>query len=211
MNNIFSPSHIDRAKGKKVIAIDIDDVLANSIPEWISFTNTYKRQCVDIKQINEDWVFAHYSDLYILKKNIPYYYYRLLKSKYRESLVKAHLPINKYVHEFMEYLRSEKYTIIIITKRPSFCSKLTYEWLYMNSIVYDEVIFDRNKHVVVLKRFPELKYMIEDNLDIARHVAKWGYKIFLMDNIYNQGETPEFVYRVNNLEEVEAIMKIGEN
>lgn len=208
MSNIFSPSHIERAKGKKVVAIDIDDVLANSIEEWINFVNHHKREYTP--EMIAQWRSRDYVDLYELKKNVPYYYYRLLKAKYRESETKANLPTKEGAVDLTHALHILGYTIIIITKRPDFCSKMTYSWLNKNSIYYNEVIFSRDKHVVVLEKFPELKFMIEDNRDIANHVGRWNYKVFLLTNKYNRGETHRNVERVDSLLDIIKKLERGE-
>lgn len=210
MNN-YTPSHLDRSSNKKIVAIDIDDVLADSIPNWIKFVNNNKVKYLEQKAMNTNWAGKIYNDLYDLKKMVPYYYYRLLKSKYRESETKAHLPLKEGVHQLLEYLYNNKYSNIIISKRPDFCSKLTYEWLHSKCIIYDEVILSKHKHITVLQRFPDLKFMIEDNRDICNSVAKWGYRVFLVNNKYNKGVINSLVTRVDNLTDIIDILKKEKN
>ena len=69
---IFSPSHIERSKGEKVCGMDLDDVLADSIPSWIKFANTMIVKMKPYSQVKYEWM-REYQDLYDLKKSIPYY------------------------------------------------------------------------------------------------------------------------------------------
>jgi len=44
--------------------------------------------------------------------------------------------------------------------------------------------------------------MIEDNAESANKIAELGYKVYLMDNEYNQQPTHEKVIRIKSLKEV---------
>ncbi|HJX50139.1 MAG TPA: hypothetical protein VJ438_01620 [Candidatus Nanoarchaeia archaeon] len=196
---IFSPSHISRGKGQVICGVDLDDVLADSIPEWIKFADKEsKKMSWNIDKLPY-WVTRDHCDLYDLKKDVPYYYYRMLKEMYRQSETKSNLPLKESARFFLEDLKKRGYKIVIITKRGQSSSKITYNWLERNILPFDEVIFDQNKHIRILERFPEMDFMIEDNRDIANLVGKWGYRVFLLNNEYNQGEVQNNVVRIESL------------
>ena len=45
-------------------------------------------------------------------------------------------------------------------------------------------------------KYPSMKFMVEDNRDIANMVSSWGYKVYLIDNQYNSGEIHKNVVRL---------------
>lgn len=201
---VFSPSHIKRSKGEKVCGIDLDDVLADSTPAWINYAN--KTMKTELLEAHPDldsmrWLWETYIDLYDLKQHVPYYYYRLLKEMYRVSDVKKELNVIKNAPTLLRLLGKEEYKRVIITGRSESSSKITIDWLVSKGLEFDEIIFDKDKHVKILLRFPDLSFMVEDNRDIANIVGKWGYCVFLLTNRYNFGSVGN-VIRVNNLMEI---------
>ena len=54
-----------------------------------------------------------------------------------------------------------------------------------------------------MSEFHNIKFMVEDNSYIANQISKWGYKVFLVKNKYNE-ELPigENVIRINKLKEI---------
>jgi len=200
---VFSPSHIERGKGEKVCALDLDDVLADSIPGWVAFANHLMMGLFSDSELeSRPWAKIEYDDLYDLKKGVPYYYYRLLKEMYRQSFVKQNLPIIEGAKELVSYLKRSGYKIVVITKRSEKSTNLTDKWLYDNLPTIDEVVFNKNKHVEILLRYPSLEFMVEDNRDIANIVGMWGYLVFLLNNEYNEGGINENVIRINCLTDI---------
>ncbi len=205
----FSPSHIERSKGKKVCALDLDDVLADSIPGWVAFANLQMTGLFSEAKLGfGHWANVDYDDLYDLKKGVPYYYYRLLKEMYRQSFVKENLPLVDGAKELVSYLKEEEYKIVVMTKRSDRSASITYKWLWRNlsspsgNATVDEVVYNKNKHVEILLRYPSLDFMVEDNRDITNIVGMWGYSVYLLDNQYNQGELNENVIRVKSLVDI---------
>jgi len=209
-NQIFSPSHLEINKGKKVCGIDLDDVLLDSIPAWINYANQCIYNLSEISKKKYSWI-KEYNDLYDLKKNIPYYYYRLFKAQYRLSGVKKHLQLRPCAYSLLKWLDFNGYKNVILTARDqSISGNDTYDILMAHLPFFSEVIFDKMKHIRILEKFPNMIFMIEDNREIANIVGKWGYRVFLVDNKYNQGETIKNVIRVNDLCDVLNVLK-GEN
>ena len=68
------------------------------------------------------------------------------------------------------------------------------------------IVFDTEKHKLIIKELPQLEFMVEDNKQIADEVGSWGYNCFLMDNIYNQGKLGENVFRVRDFEDILRVL-----
>ena len=80
--------------------------------------------------------------------------------------------------------------------------KTTVDWLKENKIQYDGIIFNKDKHVKIIEKYPSMEFMIEDNRGIANLVARWGYKVFLWNNKYNIGTINSSVKRVDSFSEI---------
>lgn len=172
-------------------AFDIDGVLNYYPNSWINFVN---------KKINEN-----FKDLNILKDSLSYMQYKKLKEEYRKSGEKENLDLRDYAKEVFDIL-NEKYYIIIISSRPvekyPELYNQTYKWLNKNGLKFDNVIFSEKKQYEVIKYYPNLSFMVEDNKLIANILSNLGYKVLLLNNDYNQGEIYKNVIRINNLKEV---------
>ncbi len=175
----------------KICAIDLDGVLAEYPKAWVEFAN---------KKMNTEY------NLYGLKKKLSYELYKKLKLEYRTSGIKQTLPVIDGAVELTHKLRAEGFMIIILTARPFYQIKEVFRdtlyWLKANDIAYDLIFAGTDKHIQILKYFEELSFMIEDNADIANKVAKLGYKVYLLDNEYNQQEILDGVKRIKKLNEV---------
>ena len=177
---------------EKVCGIDIDGVLNYYPANWINFVNDRE---VLTKPI---------TDLHILKNELSYNQYRITKRFFRKLGEPG--PVREGSALLTEILKGKGFQIYIITSRPfKEYPKLqgdTMKWLDKHNIQYDGIISDPDKHIRILERFPNLAFMIEDHRYYANLVAKWGYKVLLLENQYNMGMTEEKVTRVKSLEEV---------
>lgn len=177
---------------EKVCVFDIDGVLNYYPKTWVDF-------------VNEE-TGSNFESLNIMKDNLSYRQYKALKEKYRISGVKENLDIRFRAKEAIDGLRELGYKIIIISARPvtkySTLYKQTVNWLTKNGIEFDNLIFSERKQFEVIKYYPEMSFMVEDNRMLANIIASLGFKVFLMDNKYNQGEVNKNVCRVKNLMEV---------
>ena len=183
---------------KKICYLDIDGVL-NDYPEcWLNFLkarlSSDSRNTYVLKDLNR------------AKNNIPYQVYKDLKWEYRESGYKEDIISTPNASKVTGNLRAMGYHICIITSRPvkqhPSLFKQTVNWLNKNNIRYDDLIFDEDKHISILKRYPHLDFGVEDHRYYANLVADWGYKMYLLDNKYNQGEIHKNVTRINSLVEI---------
>lgn len=178
----------------KICVLDIDGVLCSYPEAWVKFVNEH----VD-KSLQSN-------NLTVLKQKVPYSTYRRLKEKYRISGIKRTLPIIDGATEFTKKLRKLGYIIVLLTKRPF----LKYEqlfadtlyWIKENQIEHDLIFWGKDKHFQILKYFPSLDFLVEDNHKSANEVAKLGYKVYLLDNPYNRLPLHENVTRINKLSEI---------
>lgn len=182
----------EEALNDKVCAFDIDGVLNYYPDPWVSFIN--------------DWLDTNFKDLNEAKNTIPYQKYRDIKYEYRESGYKSSLKIRAGASKITHRLKREGYTILNITTRPFHrhrgLFKLTTDWLNKGNVLFDGVVFGENKHIEVLSRAPNLKFMVEDHRYYANLVSQWGYRVYLLDNQYNQGSLLPNVKRIYRLEEI---------
>ena len=192
--------------GKKICYLDIDGVLNNYPKCWLDFLRE--------KLLSEDSRTQYITwDLNRAKHNIPYQIYKNMKWEYRESGYKENIPADPNAETLCDRLKAMGFHICIITSRPvkehPSLFKQTVRWLDKRRIEYDDLIFDEDKHIAVLKRYPHLKFGVEDHRYYANLVASWGYKMYLIDNEYNQGEIHPNVSRVYNL--IDLADEIWEN
>ena len=185
--------------GKKICYLDIDGVL-NNYPEcWLEFI----RMKLLPKDSRTEYILG---DLNRAKHNIPYQEYKDLKWEYRESGYKETIPPNPDASRLTSDLRKLGYHIVIITSRPvkehPSLFKQTINWLQKNKIEFDDLIFDEDKHIAVLKRYPHLIFGCEDHRYYANLVASWGYDMYLINNRYNSGEILPNVHRIDRLIEI---------
>jgi len=194
----FRQEFIKPKKDEKVCAIDLDGVLN----EWEQFF---------IKTFNEANNTKYLSDAEIRKHTNPLDYADF-KHWWRDSGIKLNIPVKKHAAEFTRFLKKKKYRIIIISSRPykkySRIFPDTMDWLKKYHISYDDVYFEEDKHLKILRHFPRLKFMIEDNERFASQVARAGYRVFL----FNQNPTEEIqknksVVCVKSLKEIEQYIR----
>ena len=136
-----------------------------------------------------------------------------IKHLYRDSGIKANLPLIEGAVKGMQELKKLGYKIVILSSRPYHLYPRifsdTQQWLEKNSIPYDAIFFAEDKDQKIIKRFPKLKFFIEDNGSFALNIALKGYKVFLLEKTYNAGPNHQNIMRVKNWNEVIRGVKNG--
>lgn len=178
-----------KKENQKVCAVDLDDTLSYSIEHWIDFVN---------KELN-----TKFNDINKIKNKLSYNKYRNLKFKYRECGTKNFIKVRQEAREFTEQLKYNGYDIIIITARPFAVHKnlfnITANWLDKNKIIYDGIIWGKDKHIKAMTEVENLSFIVDDHRYIANTCGKFGIKTYLLTNKYNKGELNKNVTRINNL------------
>lgn len=156
----------------KVCAIDLDDTLAESDHH---FTVIYNEKNGTFFNCRED-----------IKNTLNTLEYEEFKTWYRESGEKINIDTKVGAKEITEYLKNKGYRIVIISARPyekhNRIFPDTMQWLTKNGIKYDALYFEKDKHITILKKFPNLDFIIEDNIEYANEIAKQGYHVFLLND-----------------------------
>lgn len=198
-------------KKEKVCALDIDGVLADYPRFWVDYV---LRECPSLRKTIEDEAAMNRKPPKLLNaiKNITSYNkYRELKARFRSCGIKKEYPIIHGSRQLLHWLKVDGYTIVLLTARPfdryKNLFKDTITWLHDNDLLYDAIIWGKDKHVKVLNYVPNLKFMVEDHRYYANLVATWGYPVFLLNNEYNQGDTEALVQRVDCLTHIVELQK----
>jgi len=174
---------------KKICSVDIDGIL-NYYPEcWVEFMN--KELGMNFRNKEE------------AKQKLSKEEYRKIKDKYRKSDFKADLKIREEAAELLRFLKRKKYDIIIVTMRPfehyPLLKKTTERWLEKNNIPYDQI---ERKTKDFFKKYPNLSFHIDDEIDDIKELVKANYTIFL----FNKQKDNEIIYP--NIKEINDIKDI---
>jgi 5'(3')-deoxyribonucleotidase len=182
---------------KKTIAVDLDDVLANTTDHLREYYN--HRFGTDIKL--EDHKTYMLNDLWncSMQKTIDIIY-DFLESDYGKSIIP--FAGSQYAIDILD----KKYDLIILTSRPLDFSDLTASWVnkYFPNKFKEIVITNkmaknklpsREKCDICVEK--KIDIMIEDNLHYAMQNANYNVMTYLMDRPWNQAEKlPTLIKRV---------------
>lgn len=189
----YQEKKLNLAEAKKIVAIDIDGVLADYPKCFIEFVNKKKK--------------TSFANLFELKKEMTTKDIEEMKHEYRSCGVKAHLPIIYGAPKFTRELKKAGFTIILTSARPYKVYNRIYSdtliWLKKNNIMYDYIVWDSEKHLQAIKNYPKMMFMIEDDARYANQVGECGYPVYLLSTIYNKfNELHQNVKRVNSFHEI---------
>ncbi len=186
-------------KDKKIIAVDLDGVLVD-YPNCL-FKFVKKEKNITILQKHKDKNVNETILHYLSEKEL-----KEIKRKYRLCGIKKRLKSMKGAKEFTKRFSKNGYKIIILSSRPykeyPIIFSDTLKWLKKNNIKYDAVLFDEKKEEKIINKFPYMKFMVEDDGEIALKIAKKGYKVFLIDNVYNKNFSHKLIKRIKFLKDV---------
>ncbi|MDD4335443.1 MAG: hypothetical protein PHY77_07540 [Desulfotomaculaceae bacterium] len=174
------------------IGVDIDGVLANSLPLWVTELNKFFNKNKQLEDIH----------LYEIHKTygITFNELKLFLERKGRFLMNEPAPIAGSSY-YLGKLK-QQHEICIITARDKKYYRETYNWLKKNNLPYDELLLlgSHEKKEFCLEK--GLKVLIEDTLEIGIKVSAAGIPVLLMDAPYNCGALPELVYRKHSWEEI---------
>ncbi len=181
-------------KNKRIMIFDIDGVIADYPNCFVEFIN--KKLSTNFKNMFEVKDFISPADLFTLK------------DEYRSCGIKKFIKTKKDVVDFINNIDREKYCIVLLSSRPY--SKYlriyadTLYWLNENKINYDMIFWDEKKDRKILNNFnlDQVEFVVEDNRYYANKISQIGIKVFLLNNIYNEGKCQKNVIRINNINEI---------
>jgi len=185
-----------------IIAIDLDDVLANSLQSFVDFYN--EKYNGDLKC--EDFTAFTLNEI----KGMPLDEEAKLLTEYDESKYYDQIMPMKNAKETIQKL-SQNNKLVIVTSRPDKKEEKTKKWLKQHIGDFAEVHFMRqtysgkNKTKTKGEICKEIgaEYLIEDNLDYAKSCIEKGVKVLLFDYPWNQEENLNpLITRVKSWEEI---------
>ena len=185
-------------ENKNFIIADIDGVLADYPKSFQDF----------IKDKTGMWVDLQGYDLYeeygvVIGMDRVYE----LKHEYRETGQKRFIPLCKGAKKLCDTEHENGCSFIFLTSRPYKEYKRifadTMEWLKKNGLMKkgDVLFFNEEKDWKIIKDFPNVQYVIEDNSNFALRMANYGKQVVLVDQIYNQNCDHKNILRVKDLED----------
>lgn len=181
------------------IGVDIDGVLADSLPLWTKELNRFFGKNKTVEGIHLYDICQTYG---ITQKQLDEFL--RLKGRY---LMTAPPPV-KGSTQFLPKLK-EKHEIFIITARNKRYEGETVSWLKKCGIPYDELILlgSHDKREACVGN--GVGVMIEDTLEVSVKVTAAGVPVLLLDAPYNRGALPEKVLRVRSWEEIFRAISAG--
>jgi uncharacterized HAD superfamily protein len=169
-----------------IAGIDIDGVLCEYPDDFISFANETLGKNLPLKPLDSDLG----SYLGLSRKE-----YLDLKHLYRLSGRKRTLKVKDGAKEFLLELKKNGYSIVLLTARP--CDKYadvyvdTVEWLRLNEIPYDAIIYGEAKEEKLLKEFDDLNrisFFLDDEFSNSKRVASIGCESYWMRSDHSESD-----------------------
>lgn len=174
------------------IGVDIDGVLADSLPHWVTELNKFFNKNKRIEEIH----------LYEIHKTyeITAADFNLFLERKGRLLMSDPAPVRGSSY-YLSRLK-QQHEICIISARDKKYFQETEGWLKKNGLLYDELLLlgSHEKKEFCLEK--NLKVLVEDTLEIGIKVSAAGIPVMLMDAPYNRGVLPEFIYRKHSWKEI---------
>ena len=166
-----------------IIAIDLDDILAESLKSFIDFHNkNYKT-----KLKTGDFKSFYLQEIIYIDRKEELKRVRL----FDDSRHFDEIPPLEGAREVVKEL-SKKNKLVIVTSRPQKQEKRTREWTLKYFPEIKEIFFIRKDYHRHSKTKAEVckeigaSFLIEDKLDYAEECAKQGIKVLLLDYPWNR-------------------------
>lgn len=180
---------------KKTIAIDLDNVLADTLGFWCQLA----QKKLKIK---------------ITKNDIPDPRFRGLKTYPRKKLLELlreiwmhweEIPLlDKKAPQVINRLRNENYKVVVLSSRKKEEESYIRNWLQYNKILVDDLKllnFSRRK-----KDYKKVDILIDDDVKEIKLFIKTGRIGIIYTQPWNQNVKIEKAYRIHNFEEIRAIL-----
>lgn len=181
------------------IGVDIDGVLADSLPLWVGELNRFFNKNKRVEEI-------HLYDVCRTYEITTSELYKFLERRGRH-LMSAPPPVPGapyYLSRIKQY-----HEIYIVSAREEQYAPETREWLKRHGLPYDEMILlgSHAKKEACLEN--NLHVLVEDTLEIGVQVSAAGVPVLLLDAPYNRGALPRLVYRKRSWDEIYRAVVAG--
>ena len=186
-----------------IIAIDLDDVLADSLTAFIKFYNETHQDVLK----HEDFTSYLLTDIRGISREEEY---KLLKEFENSPHSKELKPMPKSQEAIKQLSKGNE--LVIVTSRLEEVRELTMLWLKKYFPELTRVYFTRIDYGKVRKSKAEIckeiqaDILIEDNLKYAKEVAEAGIKVLLYDYPWNQTPETENIQRVKDWDEILSVL-----
>lgn len=220
VNQRFQQERLLNLKGRRVVGVDIDGILADYPRSLVDFMNS--EACRTMVPVLNDYGHLEVSiaKSYDIFKDygIDRQTAKEVKHLYRETGYKRCIPVYPDAKDFLETLHDSGYVIALVTSRPYkeynriFADTMT--WLKDNGLPYDVVLWAEDKGTALADEFgvENIEFFIDDVADYANSVADRGIRTYLMNKTYNSGaEVNPNIKRVGGLIEVLDIEGLTNN
>jgi len=174
------------------IGVDIDGVLADSLPLWVEELNRFFNKG---KRLEEIHLFDICQTYEITGEELSKFLDR--RGRYLMTAPPPVAGAPYYLSRIKQY-----HEIYIITAREEQYGRETQEWLKKHELPYDDLLLLGNHDKKEACLAKKLHVMVEDTLEIGVDVSAAGVPVLLMDAPYNRGPLPGLVYRKRSWREV---------
>ncbi|MFQ5989862.1 MAG: HAD family hydrolase [Candidatus Methylomirabilales bacterium] len=182
------------------IAIDVDDVLADSLPEFLAAFN--RRFGLQLSVTEAGWeVFRRYPE--IPPEAVRAFFAELYQADFLGSR-----PLLPGAREGVEQLHRDGHRLFIITGRLQHDRDITERWLIKTglSAFFQEVVHRDGTDAPLHKRQAaerlRLDVLLEDEYQVATAAAELPVRVLLFDRPWNQGPLPSQVVRIHSWPDV---------
>ena len=182
------------------IGVDLDDVLADSLPHYLQAFNRRFGLAIDLP--DAAWrIFDRYPQ--ISRREAHDFFSELIEDGFFASR-----PLLPGAKEAVESLAEEGHRLFIVTGRATRDAATTRDWLEQVGLLrhFTAVVHNGMKPVGRYKSGAaselQLELFIEDELAVASAVAETAIPVLLFDRPWNQGALPAIVQRVRSWTEV---------
>lgn len=181
------------------VGVDIDGVLADSLPFWVDELNRFFKKNKRVEEI-------HLYDICQTYEITSGELNGFLQSK--GKLLMSEPPPVTGASYYLQRLK-QHHAVYIITARDERFAPETRDWLTGHGLPFDELrlLGSHEKEAACLEM--KLNVMVEDTLEIGLKLSAAGVPVLLMDAPYNQGILPRLVYRKRSWDEIYRTIMAG--
>jgi uncharacterized HAD superfamily protein len=166
------------------IGVDIDGVISDSYPVWVSELNGYYRKNITVLEKYE----MH------LAYDVPPEDMNTFFENNMEQLLGTPQPVVGAKEGIEGILRLGHEVVYLTARRPE-DEAVTRRWLRRHRIPHETVLFSNLGGKEKLVRQWSMELFIEDYQLNARKIAASGVPVLLLDTTYNQGALPREIVR----------------
>ena len=185
---------------KMRIAIDIDDVLADSLPEFLEAFN--RRFGLQISVTEAGW------EIFRRHPGIPPEQRQAFFAELYQADFLGSRPLLPGAREGVERLHGEGHRLFIITGRLRQDRDITERWLTQRGLssFFQEIVYRDGVQAPLHKRRAaerlRLDVLLEDEYEVALAAAELPVRILVFDRPWNQGPLPSRVFRIHSWPDV---------